>query len=138
MTVPIPVARVVRSPVRPIWYRPGMATPAPTPPTPPTPAPPATPSSWTDPATYLHLLAVILTALLASGVIPTTGTTAQIVAIVGSILTALGYPVVRAIAQTHGATALALAQVTAQHHQLALETIRSQANMLGVLAGGGK
>lgn len=87
----IPAARVVT----PAWYRTDMAG-IPTAPT----APASAPNPWADPATYLHLLAVILSTLFASGAIPSTGTVETIAVIVASVLGALGYPVVRAVAQS--------------------------------------
>ena len=49
---------------------------------------------------WMKLLATLLTAFYASGVIPTSGTTSQVVAIVATMLGALGYTVVRGAVKT--------------------------------------
>lgn len=61
------------------------------------PAPsPATPKpGWRTSEFWLHLAAIIVSALIASGVIPTSGTAAQVVAIIATVLSSLGYTVVR-------------------------------------------
>ena len=46
---------------------------------------------------YLKLAAMLLTALFASGVIPTTGTAATVTAIAATMLGALGYTVSRTL-----------------------------------------
>lgn len=113
-----------------------MATPVPAPtPTPaPTPAPATPPSPWSDPATWLHLAAVLLAGLLATGVIPTTGTAAQVAAMIAAVLTALGYPVVRAVIErARAAVALppdtvpyqALMASMQAHNELARATIQA-------------
>jgi hypothetical protein len=76
-----------------------MATTAPPPVAPaPAPAPTPTPSEWANPATYLHLLAVLLTALFASGTIPATSEAMRIATVIALVLGALGYPVVTSVA----------------------------------------
>lgn len=49
---------------------------------------------------WLKLAAIVLTALFASGAIPTTGTAAMIAAIAATVLGALGYTVSRTIVKT--------------------------------------
>lgn len=58
---------------------------------------------------WLKLMAVILTALYASGIIPTAGTAATIAAIVATVLTSLGYTVARTLLKSGGIALLALA-----------------------------
>ena len=65
---------------------------------PPVPPPDVKPG-WQTSEFWLSLLAMLLTALYASGVVPTKGTTAAVVAIVASLLTASGYAVARTIAK---------------------------------------
>lgn len=78
-------------------------TPAPT----PAPAPtPTEPSKWKDPATYLHLLATLLSALFASGQLPATSEATRIATIIALILGALGYPVVTSVANSASARSL--------------------------------
>lgn len=50
---------------------------------------------WKTSEFYLKLLATLLTALFASGVIPTSGVISQVVAIVATMLGAIGYTVSR-------------------------------------------
>jgi hypothetical protein len=49
---------------------------------------------------WLKLAAVLLTALFASGVIPTTGTAAMVAAIAATMLGALGYTVARTMVKS--------------------------------------
>lgn len=62
----------------------------------PVPAPPAvvTPG-WHTSEFWLKVAAFVLTALFASGVIPTSGPIAQVAAIAATMLGALGYTVAR-------------------------------------------
>jgi hypothetical protein len=55
---------------------------------------------------WLKIAAIVLTALFASGVIPTTGTAATIAAIAATMLGALGYAVSRTLVKTAGAALL--------------------------------
>lgn len=72
------------------------------PPTDPTPVKPG----WQTTEWYLSLAAMLLTALYASGVIPTGGLPATIAAIAATVLTALGYKVSRTLIKTASAAAL--------------------------------
>ena len=58
---------------------------------------------------WLKIAALVLTALFASGVIPTTGPAAQIAAISATILGALGYTVGRSLVKASGAALLLMA-----------------------------
>lgn len=58
---------------------------------------------WKTTEFWLKVAAIILTALFASGVIPTTGTAAMIAAIAATILGALGYTVGRSLVKAAGA-----------------------------------
>lgn len=74
--------------------------------TPPTPAPAAAPTKpgYLTSEFWLKIAALILTALYASGVIPTSGAAAQVAAIAATILGALGYTVMRTLLKTGGAS----------------------------------
>lgn len=79
----------------------------------PVPAPPpaatvVTPG-WKTSEFRLKVAAFILTALFASGIIPTTGPVAQVAAIAATMLGALGYTVARSFVKAAGAAVLALA-----------------------------
>jgi len=66
------------------------------------PVPPA-PSLWSNPATYLHILATALTVLFSSGVLPATSEASRIAVIVALVLGQLGYPVVMSVANSAAA-----------------------------------
>lgn len=66
------------------------------------PAAPVTPG-WKTTEFYKGLIAMALIALLASGVIPTTGLGAQITAAAGIVVTFLGYGAFRMMIKTGGA-----------------------------------
>jgi hypothetical protein len=58
---------------------------------------------WRTTEFWLKIAAIILTALFASGAIPTTGTAAMVAAIAATILGALGYTVGRSLVKAAGA-----------------------------------
>lgn len=57
---------------------------------------------WQTTEFWIKLAALTLTALYASGVIPTTGTAATVAAIAATILGALGYTVARTMLKAGG------------------------------------
>lgn len=61
---------------------------------------------------WLKLAAVVLTALYASGIIPTSGNVATLVAIIATVLTSLGYTVARTFLKSGGAAILVIALVS--------------------------
>jgi hypothetical protein len=62
-----------------------------------TPVPTAVTPGYKTTEFWLHLAALLLTALFASGVIPTSGTAAQVAAIAASLLGSVGYSVGRSM-----------------------------------------
>lgn len=82
------------------------STPTTTPPT-DTTTPPVKPG-WQTTEWWLALAAVLLTALYAGGVIPTSGPITAIAAMAATVLTALGYKVSRTLVKTAGAALLAV------------------------------
>ena len=60
-------------------------------------SPPAVTRGWKTSEFWCALAAMLVTALYASGVVPTTGTWAAVVAMVATVLTALGYTVSRTL-----------------------------------------
>jgi hypothetical protein len=69
---------------------------------PPTPVKPG----WQTTEFWMKLAAIALTALFASGIIPTTGTAASVAAIAATMLGALGYTVSRSLVKASGAALL--------------------------------
>lgn len=69
---------------------------------------------WQTSEFWLKLAAILLTALYASGVIPTTGPLAQALAIGATILGALGYTVSRTMAKNAAAMQTLTGEVTSQ------------------------
>ena len=61
---------------------------------------PAVKPGWQTTEFWLKVAAILLTALFASGVIPTSGMAAQITAIAATILGALGYTVSRTMVKS--------------------------------------
>ena len=66
----------------------------------PTPSPDEPKAGYRTTEFWLKILAILLTALYASGIIPTDSTTAKVVAIVATMLGALGYTVSRTLAKS--------------------------------------
>ena len=62
---------------------------------------------WATSEFWLKMLAILLTALFASGAIPTTGTAATVAAIAATMLGAIGYTVVRGQVKVANATSVA-------------------------------
>ena len=65
-----------------------------TPPAAPSPAPKP---GYTTSEFWLHLAALLLTAFYAAGVIPTSGSVAQVAAMAATLLGAVGYSVARTV-----------------------------------------
>jgi hypothetical protein len=75
-----------------------MAEPTTSPPSPVTPPKPG----WKTSELWLKVAAIALSALFASGVIPTSGPVAQVTAIAATMLGALGYTVARSYVKGGG------------------------------------
>ena len=80
-----------------------MSDPSPTVIVQPVAAPPAIKPGWLTSEHILTLVAMLLSALYATGALPTSGTVAQVVAIAATMLGALGYQVSRTLVKTASA-----------------------------------
>ena len=66
---------------------------------------------WKTTEFWLSLVAVLVGAVVASGVVPETGPWSQVIGIVSTVLGALGYSVTRGFAKTAAANAIGAAMV---------------------------